>query len=50
MGYHSSRRRRDGIHERVGAVEIVCIILAVAAIIGLVVWIITNAGGGHFVT
>ena len=50
MGYHSTRRRRDGIQERVGAVEIVCILLAIAAIVGLVVWIIANAGGGALMT
>ena len=48
--YHSSRRRRDRIEQRVGAIEIVCILLAVAAVVGLVVWIITQAGGGALMT
>ena len=45
--YHSTgRRRRDRAEQHVGAVEIACIVLAVAAIIALVVWIISTAGGG----
>jgi hypothetical protein len=48
VGYHSSGRRRTG--ERVGAVEIVAILLAIAAVIALVVWIITQAGGGALMT
>ena len=49
MGYHSpGRRSRPG--QRLGAVEIVCIVVAVAAVIALVVWVITNAGGGHLLT
>ena len=49
MAYHSpGRRSRPG--QRLGAVEIVCVIVAIAAVIALVAWIIANAGGGHFVT
>ena len=47
--YHSSGRRNRA-DQRVGAVEIVCILLAVAAIVALVIWIITNAGGGALMT
>ncbi|HEV2812597.1 MAG TPA: hypothetical protein VGW10_05030 [Solirubrobacteraceae bacterium] len=48
MGYHSpGRRSRPGT--RLSAMEIVCAVLVVAAIAGLVAWIIANAGGGHFV-
>lgn len=49
MGYHAPGRRSYR-GQRLGAVEIICILLAVAAVIGLVAWIIANAGGGHFVT
>jgi hypothetical protein len=47
--YHSSGRRGRG-DQRVGAVEIVCILLAIAAVIALVIWIIANAGGGALMT
>ena len=48
MGYHSPGRRSRPT--RLGAVEIICAVVAVAAVIALVVWIITNAGGGHMLT
>lgn len=48
MAYHS-RRRPQG-RQRLGAVEIVCIVAVVLAIAGLVVWIMTQAGGGHMLT
>ena len=48
MGYHSpGRRSRPDRH--LAAAEIAAIVLAVAAVVALVVWIITHAGGGHFV-
>lgn len=49
MGYHSpGRRSRSG--QRIGTVEIVCIVVSVAAVIALVVWIISTAGGGALMT
>ena len=47
--YHSSGKRRR-IEQRIGAIEIACIVLAIAAVIALVIWIITNAGGGALMT
>ncbi len=49
MGYHSKGRRRnpDG---RLHPIEAVFIVLVVASIVALVVWIISNAGGGHLLT
>lgn len=45
MAYHSARRRSEA-ERRLGVVEIVCIVLVVAAVIGLIAWIISTAGGG----
>jgi hypothetical protein len=42
-----SRSRRK--QEPVTALEIVCVLLVLLSIAGLVAWIITQAGGGHFV-
>ncbi len=48
MGYHSKRRVRPEA-SRLGAFEAVLVLVCLAAIAGLVAWIIANAGGGHFV-
>jgi hypothetical protein len=48
--YHSSGKRSRREQQRLGAVEIVCILVAVAAVIGLLVWVITQAGGGALMT
>ena len=50
MGYYSKRRVKPEAERRLGAFEVVLVLLCVAAIAGLVAWIIANAGGGHFVT
>ncbi len=50
MGYYSAKRLRKDRERPVGALEILFILLVVAAIVGLIAWIIVNAGGGHFVT
>jgi len=50
MGYHSTRRKKTEAERHLGVVEIVCIVVAVAAVIGLIVWIVVNAGGGHNLT
>jgi hypothetical protein len=48
MPRHPHRRsQRD---QRVGVLEIVCILLVLLAIAGLIAWIVTNAGGGHNLT
>jgi hypothetical protein len=47
--YHSPGKR-SRTRQRIGAIEIVAILLAVAAVIGLVVWVITQAGGGALMT
>jgi hypothetical protein len=48
VAYHS--RRRSHGNQRLGAVEIACIVAVVLAIAALVVWVITQAGGGHMLT
>ena len=45
MGYHSTRKRSE--RGRLNVADVVAIVLVVAAIAGLVAWIITQAGGGH---
>ena len=40
-------RKRD---DRIGPVEVICILVVLAAIAGLVAFIIVNAGGGHLLT
>ena len=45
MGYHSTRKRPQ--RGRLSVADIVAILLVVAAVAGLVVWIIVKAGGGH---
>ena len=47
MGYHSTRKRSQ--RGRLTLPDVIAILLVVAAVVGLVVWIIENAGGGHFV-
>ena len=47
MGYHSTRKRSQ--HGRLSAADVVAILLVIAAVVGLVLWIIAKAGGGHFV-
>jgi hypothetical protein len=41
------RRQRD---QRIGVLEIVCVLLVLLAIAALIAWIVTNAGGGHNLT
>ena len=47
MGYHATRKRSQ--RGRLTVVDVVAILLVVAALVGLVAWIIVKAGGGHFV-
>ena len=49
MGYYSKRRVRSEEERRLGAFDVALVLVCVAAIAGLVAWIISNAGGGHFV-
>ncbi len=49
VAYHSSRRRREG-QARIGTLEIVCIVAVVAAVVALLVWIVSTAGGGVLMT
>jgi len=44
VGYHSRQRQRAG--RQTGVVELVCVALVLIAIAALVVFIVTNAGGG----
>ena len=46
--YHS-RRRSQGSRP-LGAIEIACIVAVVLAIAALVVWILTQSGGGVLMT
>ena len=48
MGYYSKKRVRSERERHLGRIEVVLILVCVAAIAGLVAWIIANAGGGHF--
>ena len=47
MGYYSKRRVSSEQERRYGAFEVALVLLCVAAVAGLVAWIIVNAGGGH---
>lgn len=47
--YHAPGRRSRP-DRGITRVEIVCIVLAVAAIVGLLVWIVSTAGGGALMT
>ena len=49
MRYYSKRRVRTEEDGRYGAFEVALVLLCLAAVGGLVAWIIANAGGGHFV-
>ena len=49
MGYYSKRRVKSEQERYLGKFEIFLVLLCVAAVAGLVAWIIANAGGGHFV-
>ena len=49
MGYYSKRRVKSEQERYLGKLEIVLVLLCIAAVVGLVAWIIANAGGGHFV-
>jgi hypothetical protein len=48
MAYLSRRRRARS--QSVGLVEVICVLAVLAAVIGLVVWVVTQAGGGHLLT
>ena len=50
MGYYSKRRVKSEAERRLHPVEIVCIVACVLAIAALVVFIVTQAGGGHMLT
>jgi hypothetical protein len=50
IAYHSTKRAKTDRERHLGALEIVCIVLCVAAVIALIVWIIANAGGGALMT
>ena len=41
----SSRRRRD---QTITRFEMLCVLVVLLSIAGLIAWIITHAGGGHF--
>jgi hypothetical protein len=47
VGYYSKRRVKSEQERYLGKLEIVLVVLCVAAVAGLVAWIIANAGGGH---
>ena len=47
MPYLAPKRPRG---RPLGAVEVICILVVVAALVALVWWIIANAGGGHLLT
>ena len=47
--YYSARRRPDP-EPRLTAIDVVCIVLVVAALVALVGWVVANAGGGHLLT
>lgn len=49
MGYHSTKGR-SARQQRLGTVEIVCILLVLVAIAALVTFIVTNSGGGVLMT
>ena len=48
MGYYSKRRVRSEQERYLRRFDVALVVVCVAAIVGLVVWIIANAGGGHF--
>jgi len=50
MGYYSKRRVKSERERHLGRLEVVLVLLCVAAIIALVVWIISTAGGGALMT
>jgi uncharacterized RDD family membrane protein YckC len=50
MGYYSTKRRKTEAERRLGPVEIVCIVVSVLAVVALVVWIVSTAGGGVLMT
>ena len=45
-----SRRTPRRPQPPLNALEIVCVVLVLAAVVALFVWIGVNAGGGHFLT
>jgi cell division protein FtsL len=47
VGYYSKKRVRSERERRVGRLEIALVVLCIAAVATLIVFIITNAGGGH---
>ena len=47
MGYYSKRRVKAEEERRLARVDVVLVLVCVAAIAGLVAWIVANAGGGH---
>jgi uncharacterized membrane protein YjdF len=48
VGYYSKRRVKSEAERRLGAFDVILVVLCIAAVAGLVAWIIANAGGGHF--
>jgi hypothetical protein len=49
VGYYSKKRKLTEQERRVERLDIALVILCVAAIAALVAFIISAAGGGHFV-
>ena len=49
MGYYSKKRVKSEAERRLGGFEVALVLVCIAAVAGLVAWIIANAGGGHFV-
>ncbi len=47
--YHAPGRRSRP-ERGITRIEVVCIVLAVAAVIALLVWIVSTAGGGALMT
>jgi hypothetical protein len=47
VGYYSKKRVKSERERYLGRLEVVLVLLCIAAIAGLVAWIIANAGGGH---
>jgi hypothetical protein len=49
VAYYSKRRVKSEAERRLHKFDVALVLICVAAIAGLVAWIIANAGGGHFV-
>ena len=47
MGYYSKKRVRSPDERRLHPLDVALVVLCIAAVVTLVVFIITSAGGGH---